>query len=451
MSINEIMKNFIFLCIVFLLFFVSCTGTDSEEEAIVESSTEESIPDLPYSQIPVTQYLIDVDYWDIPTNGTDALKTTDNLQAAIDWAVEEGYGIIRLPAGHYLIGKYQNASFQSGIKLKSNMAFLLDDDATIEMVPNDLTNYYVIGVREQKYVVISGGVILGDRDEHMYVGTSAHGGGHCIAITHESEYVTIENMKLSKATGDGILLQGYAGENSSVKHIDIRGNEMFKNRRQGISIVGGENIVIEDNEIHHIQGTAPQFGIDIESEIYFSENIEIRNNYFHHNRGGDIVNFDAKNVLIEDNIIEQGEGGNYTDGAVVLWVSEELIMRDNIITAQLDESKLTWCGVIMYPNENCKLDHAVGYISNNTFTNCGLSMHNGSDLSINDNDFVNGFVNLKDMVNLKLDNNKVKRDFGICRNYFFDNVSGSASGNTLSGVAFDVPLGNEPYSGDSCD
>lgn len=464
------MKNLIYLSFAALIISVACSSEslvpeveedDVVEEVIVDEdvvdedadeSTIDSIPELPYDQIPQTQYVIDVEYWDIPTDGTEAIKTTENLQAAIDWAVDEGYGVIRLPAGHYLVGKYQNSAFQKGIVLKSNMAFILDDDAIIEMVPNEIRNYYIVAVTTQKYVFISGGTILGDRDDHSYVGTSTHEGGHCIAITHESEYVTVENMTLSKGTGDGILIEAAGEEGSSVKYVDIRENDIFDNRRQGISIVGGVDIVIEDNEIHHIEGTAPQFGIDIESEHYFSENIEIRSNYFHHNNGGNIVNFDAKNLTIEDNIMEQGDGNNYTDGAVVIWESSDLIMRGNEITSNYDdETRLTWCGIQMYPSDNRSTSSATAYINDNTFYNCGIYMKNGANLNIYDNDLVNGFVNFYDTSNLTLENNKVERDWAECRRYAFDNVSGTASGNELNGEYYEISLSSEPFSGESCD
>lgn len=470
------MKNLVYLFFVGVLFVGTCScdslvedvvdddvdevvveevvGDDEDEDTSGSEDSEEdnSIPDLPYDEISQTKYTIDVEYWDIPNDGTEAVKTTQNLQAAIDWAVGEGYGVICLPAGHYLVGEYQNSAFQKGIVLSSNMAFILDDDAIIEMVPNDLRNYYIIAVTAQKYVYISGGTVLGDRDDHFYDDSSTHEGGHCIAIIQESEYVTVENMSLSKGTGDGILIEAAGEEGSSVKYVDIRENDIFDNRRQGISIVGGVDIVIEDNEIHHIDGTAPQFGIDIESEDYFSENIEIRSNYFHHNNGGNIVNFDAKKLTIEDNVMEQGDDNNYTDGAVVLWESSDLIMRGNEITSNYDdETRITWCGIQMYPSENRSTSSATAYINDNTFYNCGIYMKNGANLNIYDNVLNNGFMNFYDTSNLSLSDNKVDRDWAVCVRYAFDNVSGEASGNELNGEVYEIPLSSDAYSGESCD
>jgi len=155
------MKNLVYLYFISAILFAACDQAISIEEEILTPPVEEVIPDpdenetetgtevgekdpitvMPYSQIPDKDYIIDLERWDIPNDGTDPVKTTDNLQAAIDWASAEGYGKIHLPAGHYLIGKLGNAVFQRGINLKSNMAFLLDKDAIIEMAPNDKWNY----------------------------------------------------------------------------------------------------------------------------------------------------------------------------------------------------------------------------------------------------------------------------------------------------------------------
>lgn len=455
------MKNLIYLCFVAFMVFVACDSEsvipevedgDVVDEVVVDDEvvddgedTSDAIPDLPYDEIPQTQYTIDVDYWDIPTDGTEAEQTTDNLQAAIDWAVEEGYGVIRLPAGHYLIGKYGNSVYQAGIELKSNMAFILDDDAIIEMAPNDKPHYYIIRVTGQEYVFISGGTILGDRDEHIYDDSITNEYGMCIAITEESEYVTVEGMSLSNGTGDGILLKGEAGEGSSVKHIDILGNDIFNNRRQGISIVGGEDVVIEDNEIHHIEGTAPQFGIDIESEIYYSNNIEIRSNYFHHNSGGHIINFDAWNLVIEDNVMEDGEGYEH-QRSVIYYNNTAPTIRNNEISFISPESSNSGCGIASYPNESSKTNAAITQIYGNTLSECSVYMYEGGDLNIYENKLTNGTLGFSDMTNVTLTDNIVENENGLF-GMNFSQVTGSASGNVLNGESVTIPLGTEPYDG----
>lgn len=443
------LKVTIFAIIPLFMFFLlqSCSKDSDVVEKVDTPSgplpdVQEPTNDIPYSQIPSKEYIIELDRWDIPNDRTDPVKTTDNLQAAIDWAVSEGYGIIRLPAGHYLIGKYGHEIYQAGIELQSNMAFLLDKDAIIEMAPNDKWNYYTVAVTNKVNVVISGGTILGDRYEHIYTpresdGNASHDEGISICIQGDSEYVTVENVTLARATGDGIALVGY------VKHVDIRNNNMFDNRRQGVTIAGGKEVVIEDNEIHHTKGTPPQSGIDIEGGS--NANIEIRSNYFHHNQGADFVNVNGRNVLFENNILEQGEGrGSYTDTPIVYKKDADLTIRNNEIIRLYKESNFA-IGIVMYSWDGPKTNPATTYIYGNILHNCGVYMYKGADLNFHDNHLINGRMAFTEMENLTLNDNKVEYN-DLYWSYRFEQVSGSASGNTLNGEPFDVPLSSEPWS-----
>lgn len=446
------------MCLISLLLYACASESINEDlvelkaQGFPKKITETSNPivALPYPQIPDKSYTIELDRWDIPSDRTDPDKTTENLQKAIDWAVESGFGRIHVPKGHYLVGRYGNDIYQAGIAIRSNMALLLDDEATIEMVPNDKWNYCVLEVTAREHVVISGGTILGDRDAHTYTprakdGKTSHDEGHLICIQNESAYVTVQNVKLTKANGDGILLVGQKGPGSSVKHINIKHNEIVGNRRQGISVVGGKDVLIENNEIHHTSGISPQFGIDIESGIYSSEDIRIVSNYFHHNRGGDIVNTDGKKVVVDGNILEQGEGSTYIDGPLVYRKNADMTIRRNEITMRT-QSVNNWNGIIMYSSDKPKTNPAKTYIYENTLNNCGMYMYKGADLEIRDNTLKKGHLAFYKMKNLTLENNSVKHP-NKCWAYRFLKVSGSASGNTYNGDSFEIPLSRKPWNG----
>ncbi|OEK08505.1 hypothetical protein A8C32_03370 [Flavivirga aquatica] len=408
------------------------------------SGVMSAVETMPYNEIPSKKYIIELDRWDIPNNRTEPIKTTDNIQSAIDWAVSEGYGQICLPEGHYLIGKYGNDIYQAGLELKGNMAFLLNENAVIEMAPNNKWNYCAISISNKSHVVLSGGTILGERYNHEYTprpsdGAVTHDEGHLICLEGESENVTIENMVLGKANGDGVLIVGSKqGEEQKLKNIVIKRNNFSDNRRQGISIVGGADILIENNEIHHTIGTSPQFGIDLEGAGRINENVIIKNNYFHHNRGGDIVNTDGKNVLIENNILLQGEEGKYIDGPIVYWKKGDLTIRNNNIT-MTSVSVNNWNGIIMYSNDAPKTNPATTYIYENTCNNCGFYMYKGADLVVRDNYLNNGHLVFWKMSNLTIENNKVEHP-NKCWAYRFLEVSGSANGNTYNNENFDIPL-----------
>ncbi|WP_010179826.1 right-handed parallel beta-helix repeat-containing protein [Aquimarina agarilytica] len=456
-------RNTLFLALISLV-MLSCS--DKENDADVIPSIIQADPDnpnsvvgpmaaienLPYTQIADKSYTIDVSEWDIPTNRTEPVKTTDNLQAAIDWASKEGFGKIFLPKGHYLLGKEGNDIYQAGIVLKSNMALLLDKEAVIEMAKNDKWNYCAISINNEKNVVVSGGTIIGDRDNHIYTprksdGSVVHDEGHLICINGESQFVTIENTVLAKANGDGILMVGSKKGSAAqkLKNIVVRNNNFSENRRQGISLVGSSDVLIENNEIHHTKGTSPQFGIDLEGAGRLNQHITIRSNYFHHNTGGDIVNTDGKNVLVEANVLHQGEGSKYIDGPIVYWKNADWTIKNNDITL-LTPTVNNWNGIIMYSNDNPKKNPATTYITNNTCNNCGFYMYKGADLEIKDNVFNKGHLAFWQMENLTLENNKVNHP-QKCWAYRFLEVSGFAKGNTYNGEAFDIPLTDDPWNG----
>jgi len=414
-------------------------------------------PGGPTPALPAVQgdiYTIELARWAIPNNGAgDPEVNTDNIQAAIDWAVAEGYGTVRVPAGNYLIGKYGNPIYQAGIELRDGMTFELDDNALIQMAQNDKWNYCVVAVTGLENVIIRGGTIRGDRDNHIYTprpsdGSTVHDEGHLICIQNESQYVLVENMTLTHANGDGILLVGQQGPGSSVKDITIRHNEFDNNRRQGISVVGAVRLLISNNEIHDTQGTPPQFGIDIESGIYNSQDIVIRRNLFYANGtidpsvvlgGGHIVNVDGKNVLMEYNTMEQRGIGSGTDGSIVYWKNADQTIRYNSIEVTELTVNLK-VGIIGYSNTQPKTNPATTYIHDNLCDGCGFYMYQSADLDIRRNTLIDGYLAFRDFSNLTLIGNDVKSTINSCWAFRFRNVLGQAAGNTYFDEAFDLPL-----------
>lgn len=84
-------------------------------------------------------------------------------------------------------------------------------------------------------------------------------------------------------------------------------NNCHHNRRQGMSLVG-RYIYIRDNRIHHIKGTAPQGGIDIEDGYDLNQYYFIERNYFHDNASYDLVVINGRHIKISQNKFESTEG-----------------------------------------------------------------------------------------------------------------------------------------------
>ena len=415
---------------------------------------------MPEVQPPTTsegEYLLVPADWDIATTGTDAAGTTQGLQEAIDWAHAEGYGVFSVPAGDYLVGREGNDIYWAGITLPSNMVFELLEGASITMDTNDRWNYCVIAIRGEQDVVIRGGTIAGDRETHVYEGGGAHDEGHAICIEGNSERVLVEDVELRDVTGDGVLIVGSGDAGNSCFDITIRNNEIHHNRRQGVSIVGGVRVLIEGNEIHHIAGTSPQFGVDVESLDFRSADILIRDNNFHENAGGDLVNTDGTNLWFLDNICDQtGLTEPQTDGPIVHWGKSDNVIRRNTITVTVGSSNGRW-GLIGYSRDDPDRpgrgtrngNTAPNYFEDNVFIDAGLHMARTESFVVRGNSLT-GFGILGSRIDcLRLEANEVGGEVG--EPYKFREVSGEETQDNLFGgevVRFlmgdDAPYTNSP-------
>lgn len=95
--------------------------------------------------------------------------------------------------------------------------------------------------------------------------------------------VTIEGLRIEKTGGDGIYVG--AGDQPYCKDIVIRDVQCVDNHRQGISVIGAENLLIENCTLSKTRGTAPQAGIDFEPNYAVNK----------------LVNCVVRNCLIENN------------------------------------------------------------------------------------------------------------------------------------------------------
>jgi len=410
---------------------------------------------LPQRQFEVTkpslsgtsEYVIDINQWDIPNTRESAEKTTQNLQAAIDWAHLEGYSTVILPAGEYLIGQLGNDIYQAGIDIYDNTEFVFDPGAVIEFDTNDKWNYCVLRLKGDN-IVVRDGVIKGDKDSHVFTprpsdGKTAHDEGHGICVWSNNR-VLIDNMNISQTTGDGALIL-------DSNDVTFTNNDIHHNRRQGISIVGGVRIEISNNEIHHINGTSPQFGIDIEGNGRIDKDILIQNNIFHNNRGGDIVNASGDNVYILDNKMEQGTDSQYIDGPIVSWHKTHNIIARNTIT-MVDSSVNGRLGYIQYSSGGNKGHNRATYVHENVCNSCGMYMYKSSDADVRRNQFLGYFMAFNEFDDAILIDNRVTYSedhpkLRYCWSYRFNNVTGFASGNYLGDNLEEIPLSQtDPYS-----
>tara|TARA_R110002096_G_scaffold361075_1_gene554079 strand:- start:18095 stop:19522 length:1428 start_codon:yes stop_codon:yes gene_type:complete len=427
------------------------------------------------------EYTLVASEWGISSDGTNAIATTEGFQDALDWAEENSIGRFIVPAGDYLIGKPGNDIYYAGIELPGNMIFEMDPGATLTMDTNDKWNYCVIAIRNKQDVIVRGGHIIGDRDTHVYEGEEPrdpddfpscgipenpspffgkHDEGHAICVEGKNGRILIEDMELSRVTGDGVLIVGMPdGEvDPEVGDITIRRNDIHHNRRQGVSVVGGIRILIEDNDIYNIHGASPQFGVDLEGAGRINRDIIVINNRFKENQGGDFVNTDAKNVWFEDNDCDQtGLVNKQSDGPIVHWGGSDQVVRGNNVTVTVGSCNGQW-GLIGYSrndpdreNRGLRGDNTQpNYFENNTFNSAGIHLAKTSHFVVRDNVITDSMILGYFIECLRLEDNDVSRESGFT--YQFRNVAGEASGNIKNGepveflMSDDSPHTNAPPS-----
>ena len=290
------------------------------------ASTGVYVPD------PVTSFVANVKDAAYGATGDGVSDDTAAIQRAIDAVSAAGGGIVDIPAGNYMINTlYQtgNSYEKAGLVLKSNIIVRIASGATLYAIPNGEKSYQMFSITHVDNVHIVGGRLIGDRDNHIgNLGQTGYG----VRIT-DATNVVIEDLYAGEFWGDGVFL----GENS--KNITIYRVVCDHNRRQGMSIVGGQNVKILESEFKRSDGTPPKAGIDIEPEGDYpiAKDIEIRGCLFEGNTTGFVVsnqysNSVAANITFADNTVRNNIYGVNLVGLKGGLVTGNKVYNDQTIT-----------------------------------------------------------------------------------------------------------------------
>ena len=227
--------------------------------------------------------------------------------------------------------KYNISIKESGgyaLKLKDKVNIV--NKSTISLLGNNYKGYSILLVSKSSDIDIAGGKIVGDVGKHKYQsGTSSEWG---MGITIEaSENVTIHDISISRCTGDGIYISGlstdYIGDYSkSSKNIVLRNVISDTNRRQGLSVISVDGLLVENCSFINtgkVEKTAPSSGIDIEPNVSKGRNNSVRNIMIKNCRliGNMGRSFEA-DLSVSDGIIVNFENivvdGCYADGQFLI-------------------------------------------------------------------------------------------------------------------------------------
>jgi hypothetical protein len=190
---------------------------------------------------------------DFGAKGDGVTDDTQAIQAAIDAG-----NVVFFPSGTYMVDAVTNIKLTD----RNNVHIIISPNAEIKAIANGETNYFIFALLRCSNITIDGGgKITGDVGSHT---GSAGEWGYGIQIYH-SFNVLVDNLEISQMWGDGVYIGDYV-DGVHCENITVKNCHIHHNRRQGISIGYGKHIKIESCYIHDIAGTAPQSGIDIETE-----------------------------------------------------------------------------------------------------------------------------------------------------------------------------------------
>lgn len=228
-------------------------------------------------------------------------ETTNGLNQAIADYKAMGYQRIVIPPGHYPLTS-------QGIVPGSDVAIIMSDDVTLQMIPVDRYDCGLITITKSENVYIEGGTLIGERYEHPGPASQEECGG--MQIFH-SGHVFVNGVTIKSVHGDGIMVLDYTpGDEASIgSDVIIANCEISDAYRNGIAIIQMDGIRITNNHIHHTNGTAPQFGIDFEPNSRTTRKIHraiVDHNRFHDNVAGDLISY-GQNTFIEYNQFDIGD------------------------------------------------------------------------------------------------------------------------------------------------
>jgi hypothetical protein len=247
-----------------------------------QTSSATSAPNFPASQ-----------YVEASVAGLVGDGTTDNT-AAFQSLLAAGNRTIHVPAGDYLTGR---------LEIPGNTVLRLDPGVIIRDSGHLGVEDRLINIeRDNVYIGGLGARVISNRSDYTS-GEQRHG----IFIFGASNIV-IDGVESTGHGGDGFYVGGPLGRPS--QDVVLKGCLASNNRRQGLSITSAARVLVVDCQFDHTNGTAPQFGIDLEPDrpSDLLSQIRILRPYTLANAGGGIAiylqNLDGSSPPVDIQIIE---------------------------------------------------------------------------------------------------------------------------------------------------
>ncbi len=274
---------------------------------------------------PMSSRVIDVKHPPYNAKGNGIEDDTDAIQDAVNSA--RGGDTVLIPPGTYKVKAYRSGKAY-GIRLKSDMTLRMASGAVLKATPTDSENYSIVMIAEASNVNVIGGVLEGERGSHRGTG-GEWGMGLNIK---QSNHVVVEGVTARECWGDGFYVCGGS------KDVTLCRITADSNRRQGISIVSADGVVVRNSTFKNTAGTLPECGLDLEpNQGEVVKNVTITGNTFTGNSGGGIAAGQRSGSIIADIIIDGnkiiGNGANPANGTRGIWIvgASGMNIRNNLI------------------------------------------------------------------------------------------------------------------------
>jgi hypothetical protein len=171
-----------------------------------------------------------------------------------------------------------------GLQIPSNTSIEFLKGSKLILKPSTNKGYSLLTIAKANNITLINPVLIGDRYKHM--GTQGEW-GMGISI-YGGKNITILSPIIKNMWGDGLYISDKNGEISS--NIIVKKAFFEYNRRNGISIISVDGLILESPYVAFCNGTLPMAGIEVEPNTNKQEikNVLINNPYTKRNLGAGV-------------------------------------------------------------------------------------------------------------------------------------------------------------------
>lgn len=333
------------------------------------------------------------------------------------------------------------ATIYDSIQIPSNT--IIDfNGGTLKVTPNNRGNYIALCVYNSDNIEIKNVTIIGDSIEHL--GSTGEFGFGISVIGGEN--ITIDNCYITNMWGDGLFFDSIydtATREKIIKNTSCTVNNVIcdDNRRQGLSILSAYDTIIKNSSFINTGKstyTAPGAGIDIEPEdsrVHLCKNIIIDSCTFYNNKNK--YDISMSHNIAQDSMIIGCKIRNCTIKGLLLQKNTDTSVRDSIIK----EYTLRIHTSTTVDIQNCELDCPVNLIGEIT----GKIQNNNVSIDYGDSesplfDVYVIFINEGcDATNLFMSNNNfvLKGNSGVKEFFYYNGAAITAPVFTDNNISID--------------